>query len=87
MNEELQNILYLDWCEERIEKSKYFTEEFFQKYPTKYRDLIEKYDELALNNDTMYNMKNEEYYNFFIHGLDFENIKIEKYYNFLLNLQ
>ena len=87
MNEELQNILYLDWCEERIEKSKYFTEEFFEKHSTKYRDLIEKYDELALNNDTMYNMKNEEYYNFFIHGLDFENIKIEKYYNFLLNLQ
>ena len=73
MNKELEKILDLKYNEKykRQEKSKYFTEEFFEKYPTKYRDLIEKYDELALNNDTMYNMKNEEYYNFFIHGLDF----------------
>ena len=84
---ELQNILNLEWCERRKEKSKYFTEEFFEKHPTKYRDLIEKYDTLEFNVITMYDMKNSEDENFIIYNLELENKTIEKTYNELLDFQ
>ena len=87
MNMELQNILNLEWCERRKEKSKYFTEEFFEKHPTKYRDLIEKYDTLEFNVITMYDMKNSEDENFIIYNLELENKTIEKTYNELLDFQ
>ena len=87
MNKKLQNILNLEWCERRKEKSKYFTEEFFEKHPTKYRDLIEKYDTLEFNVITMYDMKNSEDENFIIYNLELENKTIEKTYNELLDFQ
>ena len=87
MNMQLQNILNLEWCERRKEKSKYFTEEFFEKHPTKYRDLIEKYDTLEFNVMTMYDMKNSEDENFIIYNLELENKTIEKTYNELLDFQ
>ena len=87
MNMELQNILNLEWCERRKEKSKYFTEEFFEKHPTKYRDLIEKYDTLEFNVITMYDMTNSEDENFIIYNLELENKTIEKTYNELLDFQ
>ena len=87
MNMQLQNILNLEWCERRKEKSKYFTEEFFEKHPTKYRDLIEKYDTLEFNVITMYDMKNSEDENFIIYNLELENKTIEKTYNELLDFQ
>lgn len=59
MNMELQNILNLEWCERRKEKSKYFTEEFFEKYPTKYRDLIEKYEIISFQINTLFKSKNK----------------------------
>ena len=71
----------------RTEKSKYFTEEFFEKHPTKYRDLIEKYDTLEFNVITMYDMKNSEDENFIIYNLELENKIIEKTYNELLDFQ
>lgn len=83
----LQEILNKKLCIIRQEKSKYFTEEFFAKNPTKYKYLIEKYDTLEFNVITMYNMKNSEDENFIIYNLELENKTIEKTYNELLDFQ
>lgn len=87
MNMELQNILNLEWCERRKEKSKYFTEEFFEKYPTKYRDLIEKYEIISFQINTLFKSKNKEIKDFYMMSLDFRNEEIERIYNYLLDYQ
>ena len=89
MNKEklLREIINEEESTKRTEKSKYFTEEFFEKHPTKYRDLIEKYDTLEFNVITMYDMKNSEDENFIIYNLELENKIIEKTYNELLDFQ
>ena len=89
MNKEkhLREIINEEESIKRTEKSKYFTEEFFEKHPTKYRDLIEKYDTLEFNVITMYDMKNSEDENFIIYNLELENKIIEKTYNELLDFQ
>ena len=87
INKELNFIINDNKLEKRTEKSKYFTEEFFEKHPTKYRDLIEKYDTLEFNVITMYDMKNSEDENFIIYNLELENKIIEKTYNELLDFQ
>jgi len=84
---ELQNILNLEWCERRKEKSKYFTEEFFEKYPTKYRDLIEKYEVISFQINTLFKSKNKEIKDFCMMSLDFRNEKIKRIYNYLLDYQ
>ena len=83
----LKEIINEEKSTKRTEKSKYFTEEFFEKHPTKYRDLIEKYDTLEFNVITMYDMKNSEDENFIIYNLELENKIIEKTYNELLDFQ
>lgn len=85
--EDNHKILNKKLCIIRQEKSKYFTEEFFEKNPTKYKYLIEKYDTLEFNVITMYNMKNSEDENFIIYNLELENKTIEKTYNELLDFQ
>ena len=47
MKRNLTEVVNYERCKKRTEKSKYFTEEFFQKYPTKYRELLEKYGYVA----------------------------------------
>ena len=84
---ELQDVLKLEWCEERIEKSKYFTEEFFKKHPTKYRDLIEKYEVISFQINTLFKSKNKEIKDFYMMSLDLRNEEIERIYNSLLDYQ
>lgn len=43
----LEKIIDYTKSKERVEKNKYFTEEFFEKYGIKkYKELIEKYEEI-----------------------------------------
>ena len=45
----LNEIVDYENCKKRTEKSKYFTEIFFEKYPTKYEELLKDYDVLCFS--------------------------------------
>jgi len=48
----LEKIIDYIKSKERIEESKYFTKEFFEKYKIiKYRELIEKYEEIYFKSE------------------------------------
>lgn len=49
----LNEIVDYEFSKERTEKSKYFTEKFFEKYPVKYRELLEKYELFVFLDDTV----------------------------------
>ena len=50
----LNEIVDYEFSKERTEKSKYFTEKFFEKYPVKYRELLEKYEYVAFLTDVVF---------------------------------
>ncbi|EEX74690.1 hypothetical protein [Leptotrichia hofstadii] len=50
----LDEILDYERCKKRTEKSRYFTEKFFEKYPVKYRELLEKYEYVAFLTDVVF---------------------------------
>ena len=96
----LKEIINYEDCEKRTKKSKYFTEIFFEKYPVKYRELLEKYewvpflDNVVCIIDKKY--VNKEYLlcvggqkgkdNFFYpYSLDLENDLIEENYNEIID--
>ena len=61
--EYLEKIIDYTKSKERVEKSKYFTEEFFEKYGIKkYKELIEKYEEIYFKslNGTIYCKRKED---------------------------
>ena len=61
--EHLEKIIDYTKSKERIEESKYFTKEFFEKYKIiKYRELIEKYEEIYFKslNGTIYCKRKED---------------------------
>lgn len=61
--EHLEKIIDYTKSKERVEKSKYFTEEFFEKYGIKkYKELIEKYEEIYFKslNGTIYCKRKED---------------------------
>ena len=45
----LNEIVDYEFSKERTEKSKYFTEKFFEKYPVKYEELLRGYDVLCFS--------------------------------------
>ena len=49
MKRNLNEIVDYEFSKERTEKSKYFTEKFFEKYPTKYEELLRSYDVLCFS--------------------------------------
>ena len=61
--EHLEKIIDYTKSKERVEKSKYFTEEFFEKYGIKkYKELIEKYEEIYFKSQdgTVYCKRNSD---------------------------
>jgi hypothetical protein len=54
MKRNLNEIVDYEFSKERTEKSKYFTEKFFEKYPVKYRELLEKYEYVAFLTDVVF---------------------------------
>ena len=91
MNMELQNILNLEWCERRKEKSKYFTEEFFELCEVKkYRNLFEEYERLVFKSDTFSKLKEDDNEEFkmenYVWFLSFDNKSIEEGFNLLMEV-
>ena len=85
----LDEILDYERCKKRTEKSRYFTEIFFEKYPTKYRELLENYDEIYFVNDTTckyINKYGKEDYTYIYLGIKLENERIEKEYNVITDI-
>ena len=50
----LDEILDYERCKKRTEKSKYFTEKFFEKYPMKYKELFEEYEKIFFKDNVYY---------------------------------
>ena len=89
MRRNLDEILDYERCKKRTEKSRYFTEIFFEKYPTKYRELLENYDEIYFVNDTAckyINKYGKEDYTYIYLGIKLENERIEKEYNTITDI-
>ena len=85
----LDEILDYERCKKRTEKSRYFTEKFFEKYPMKYREILEKYDEIYFVNDIAckyINKYGKEDYTYIYLGIKLKNERIEKEYNTITDI-
>ena len=84
----LDEILDYERCKKRTEKSRYFTEKFFEKYPTKYRELLEDYELVDFLQNTVCKYinkyKKEDYV--VIYNLELKNERIEKEYNTITDI-
>ena len=84
----LDEILDYERCKKRTEKSRYFTEIFFEKYPTKYRELLEDYELVDFLQNTVCKYinkyKKEDYV--VIYNLELKNERIEKEYNVITDI-
>ena len=84
----LDEILDYERCKKRIEKSRYFTEIFFEKYPTKYKELLENYESVYFLKNTV--CKYIDNYGFedyvVIYNLELKNERIEKEYNTITDI-
>jgi hypothetical protein len=84
----LDEILDYERCKKRTEKSRYFTEKFFEKYPTKYRELLEDYELVDFLQNTVCKYinkyKKEDYV--VIYNLELKNERIEKEYNVITDI-
>ena len=84
----LDEILDYERCKKRIEKSRYFTEIFFEKYPTKYKELLENYESVDFLKNTV--CKYIDNYGFedyvVIYNLELKNERIEKEYNTITDI-
>ena len=87
----LKEIINEEESIKRTEKSKYFTEEFFELCGVKkYRNLFEEYDEVVFKRDTFYKLKEDDNEEFkienFICFLSFDNKSIEEGFNLLMEV-
>ena len=85
----LDEILDYERCKKRTEKSRYFTEKFFEKYPMKYREILEKYDKIYFLNDVAckYTDKYGKVDYMYVYlSLNLENERIEKEYNTITDI-
>ena len=83
----LREIINYEDSEKRTEKSKYFTEEFFEKCGiTKYRDLLEEYEYISFNYDTYIQVGEEKNVNKDLYLIEFylSNEIVEKEFNILM---
>ena len=84
----LDEILDYERCKKRTEKSRYFTEIFFEKYPTKYKELLENYERVDFLRNTV--CKYIDNYGFedyvVIYNLELKNERIEKEYNTITDI-
>ena len=84
----LDEILDYERCKKRTEKSRYFTEIFFEKYPTKYKELLENYESVDFLKNTV--CKYIDNYGFedyvVIYNLELKNERIEKEYNTITDI-
>ena len=83
----LKEIINYEDSEKRTEKSKYFTEEFFEKCGiTKYRDLLEEYEYISFNYDTYIQVGEEKDVNKDLYLIEFylSNEIVEKEFNILM---
>ena len=84
----LDEILDYERCKKRTEKSRYFTEIFFEKYPTKYKELLENYESVDFLKNTV--CKYIDNYGFedyvVIYNLELKNERIEKEYNVITDI-
>ena len=83
----LREIINYEDSEKRTEKSKYFTEEFFEKCGiTKYRDLLEEYEYISFNYDTYIQVGKEKDVNKDLYLIEFylSNEIVEKEFNILM---
>ena len=83
----LREIINYEDSEKRTEKSKYFTEEFFEKCGiTKYRDLLEEYEYISFNYDTYIQVGEEKDVNKDLYLIEFylSNEIVEKEFNILM---
>ena len=76
-----EDIIDYEKCEKRTEKSKYLTEEFFKKFPMKYRNLLEEYEYISFKNFTHYRTKTKSKWLILSEGLNGIDI-CEKVKNF-----
>ena len=88
MRRNLDEILDYERCKKRTEKSRYFTEIFFEKYPTKYKELLENYESVDFLKNTV--CKYIDNYGFehyvVIYNLELKNERIEKEYNVITDI-
>ena len=88
MRRNLDEILDYERCKKRTEKSRYFTEIFFEKYPTKYKELLENYESVDFLKNTV--CKYIDNYGFedyvVIYNLELKNERIEKEYNTITDI-
>ena len=84
----LDEILDYERCKKRTEKSRYFTEIFFEKYPTKYKELLENCESVDFLKNTV--CKYIDNYGFedyvVIYNLELKNERIEKEYNTITDI-
>ena len=87
MKRNLDGLLNYKGCEKRTEKSKYFTEKFFEKYPTKYEELLKDYDVLCFSIGVRIKTFEKENIKLdsLVGELELDNDSIEKHYNEFVN--
>ena len=83
----LDEILDYERCKKRTEKSRYFTEKFFEKYPTKYEELLKDYDVLCFSIGVRIKTFEKENIKLdsLVGELELDNDSIEKHYNEFVN--
>ena len=83
----LDEILDYERCKKRTEKSRYFTEIFFEKYPTKYEELLRGYDVLCFSIGVKIKTfkKENPKLDSLVGELEISNDAIEKHYNEFIN--
>ena len=87
MRRDLDEIVNQRFSEKRTEKSKYFTEKFFEKYPTKYEELLRDYDVLCFSigvKSKIFKKENPKL-DSLVGELELSNDAIEKHYNEFIN--
>ena len=87
MRRNLDEILDYERCEKRTEKSRYFTEKFFEKYPMKYEELLRGYDVLCFSIGVKIKTfkKENPKLDSLVGELEISNDAIEKHYNEFIN--
>ena len=83
----LDEILDYERCKKRTEKSRYFTEKFFEKYPMKYEKLLRGYDVLCFSIGVKIKTfkKENPKLDSLVGELEISNDAIEKHYNEFIN--
>ena len=77
----LDEILDYERCKKRTEKSRYFTEKFFEKYPTKYRELFEEYEKIFFKDNVYYKVDKKYMTDVYKDSMGEENTILASYFS------